>query len=157
MTATCKDFQTLMIVTPHTDRKQDPPLTYESWIHLLFKRQLIQRPLRALVTHPSLPLLIGLRNTLSPMRHPPLRSVCLRQRWLSLCAECGLPVGRSLEETKVVEGLFYAVITGSQAFNPQRSNNDIPSAFITWRSVEKRWLWTNEHSDLYAINMTRAV
>ena len=28
--------------------------------------------------------------------------------------------------------LFYAVITSSQAFNPQRSDNDIASAFIAW-------------------------
>uniref|UniRef100_A0A7N6AGY8 Uncharacterized protein n=1 Tax=Anabas testudineus TaxID=64144 RepID=A0A7N6AGY8_ANATE len=32
---------------------------------------------------------------------------------------------------------FYAVITVSQACNPQRSDNDIAPAFITWRRGER--------------------
>lgn len=144
-----------MIITPHIDCKQDPPL-HTSPAYICFSKAINSKASEN-ISYSSFFTLIGLCNPLSPMLHSPLRSVCLRQWWLSLYAKCGLSVGRSLEETKVVEGLFYAVITGSQAFNPQRSNNDIPSAFITWRSMEKRWLWTNEHSDLYAINMTRAV
>lgn len=150
------EFQMLMIFTS-TYRKTRPCTTYKSCIRLLFKEQLNQSLLRALVTHFSLALFIRLYNALSPAHHLSSRRVCLLQRWLSLCSDCSLPVGHLLEETKVLEGLFYSVITGSQAFNPQRSDNDIPSAFITLRSAEKRWLWTNEHSDLYAINMTRAV
>lgn len=32
---------------------------------------------------------------------------------------------------------FYAVITVGQACNPQRSDNDIAPAFITWRRGER--------------------
>lgn len=39
-------------------------------------------------------------------------------------------------ETKV-SVCFYAVITVSQACNPQRSDNDIAPAFITWRRGER--------------------
>lgn len=45
----------------------------------------------------------------------------------------------ALIETKAAHrGLVYACIIGGQAFNPQRSGNDISSAFITWRSTDER-------------------
>lgn len=61
-----------------------------------------------------------------------LQNAILPPLLFSLRAHLKLCAGRNKSPV-----CFYAVITVSQACNPQRSDNDIAPAFITWRRGER--------------------